>query len=59
VFGVLFWFHSVAGHVMLGGLAVQLQLQHPDSGSVLDICMDTSVAQLYERICALDASSEH
>jgi hypothetical protein len=44
---------------MLGGLAVQLQLQHPDSGSVLDICMDTSVAQLYERICALDASSEH
>jgi hypothetical protein len=39
--------------------AVQLQLQHPDSGAVLDICMDTSVAQLHERICALDDPSEH
>jgi hypothetical protein len=39
--------------------AVQLQLQHPDSGAVLDMSMDTSVVQLFERICDLDAPSGH
>jgi hypothetical protein len=37
--------------------AVQLQLHHPVTGQVIDICLGESPMKLFDQVCALDGAS--